>query len=600
MSIVELLDLYPTLADLADLPAPAHLQGVSLRPLLDDPQTTVKQVAFSQHPAPAYADRNPMSMGYSMRTERYRYTEWRHLANGKVFARELYDHQNDPGETSNVAGAQPEVVQELAVLLAEQFPHVEQRPTIDEIRSDVEAAAPPNMLFVLVDDVGWADVGDNAPRLTETPHLDRFAAGGMTFTQAYAPAPICSASRAAMLTGRSPARLQFEFVTKFADARPQLTGLPLEAPPFTLNLPLEEITMPEALKATGYTSGFFGKWHVSAHHERYIGWSPTHGPRQQGFDVAEEDFGGHPYNEDATASPDALAPGTYPGDSMTDRAIRFLEARGDDGPFFLQVNHFYAHTPVTTQAQWLTEKYAAKLSGLPTAEATRRAEYAAFVEIMDHHIGRLLDALERTGMADETVVVVTSDNGGDPRYTQHAPLRGHKWTLYEGGIRVPLLVRWPGVVPPGAQADVPVIGTDLLPTFAEIGGVTLDPTTPIDGRSLVALLRGEVPDAFRERQMVWHFPYYHPETPEPGAPRTIGTNDRAVPFVEPHSAIRQGRYKLLRFYESGREELYDLRADREERRDLKELNPERAAALGRALDAYLEVADARLPVPVEQ
>ena len=460
----------------------------------------------------------------------------------------------------------------------------------------MEASAPPNILFVLLDDVGWKDVGYNEARLAETPNLDRLAGEGISFTQAYAPAPICSASRAAILTGKSPARLHFEFVTKYVDSEQELEGLPLRPPPFTLNLPLSEVTIPEALRAANYTSGFFGKWHVSAHHERYLGWSPTHGPSRQGFDVAEEDFGGHTYNEKATRPPDSYAPGEYPGDSMTDRAIRFLEQHGDDGPFYLQVSPFYAHTPVRTQAEWLTEKYAARLRD---GEPARHAEYAAMVDIADHHVGRLLDALDRLGLKDETVVVVMSDNGGDPRFTEHAPLRGHKWTLYEGGIRVPLLVRWPGVVVPGARTDLPVIGTDLLPTFADIAGVSLDPTVPLDGRSLVPLLQGEAPEHFRDRQFVWHFPYYHPETPEPEARRAVGTNDPAIPFVEPHSAIRSGPFKLIRFYESDRDELYDLRTDLAERHDLSASHPDRATTMGRALDAYLDRVEARLPEPME-
>ena len=594
-SIVEFVDIYPTVADLADLPAPAHLRGESLRPLLDDPHKIVKTAAFTQHPAPAYQDANPTAMGYSVRTDRYRYTEWRHLESGEVVARELYDHEEDPQETRNVAGDATGVVARIEPLLIQRFPRRAGRAGLGEIRANVESNPPPNILFVLVDDVGWKDVGYNKARLAETPNLDRLSGEGMSFTQAYAPAPICSASRAAILTGKSPARLNFEFVTKYVDSKPKLTNLPLRPPPFTLNLPLSEITIPEALKATDYTSGFFGKWHISAHHERYIGWSPTHGPAAQGFDVAIEDFGGHTYNEYATTPPHAYVAGQYPGDSMTDKAIRFIEEQGDDGPFFLQVNHFYAHTPVRTQAKWLTEKYARKLD---EGEPERHAEYAAFVDIADYHIGRLLDALQREGLAEETVVVVMSDNGGDPRYTEHAPLRGHKWTLYEGGIRVPLIVRWPGVIESGSQTDIPVIGTDLLPTFADLGGVALDSTVAIDGRSLVPIFKGEASPDFRPRSLFWHFPYYHPETLDDDAKRTVGTNDAEVPFVEPHSAVRAGRYKLIRFYESGHDELYDLGSEIEERHDLSASKPQIASELGRMLDAYLDAADARLPQPV--
>lgn len=461
--------------------------------------------------------------------------------------------------------------------------------------SRTSAEEPPNLVFILVDDLGWKDVGIHASLLCRTPQIDRLAAQGMQFTQAYAPAPICSASRAAFLTGRSPARLHFEFVTKHANSKQKLAGLPLHPPPFTFNLPLGEQTIPEVLKVVDYRSAFFGKWHVSMHHQRYLGWSPTHGPRQQGFNVAIEDFGGHTYSQSSKDRvPSDYKMGEYPPDSMTDRAIRFLEEQGKNGPFYLQVNHFYVHTPVRSQAEWITQKY---VSQLGPDQPRRHAEYAAFVEILDHHVGRLLYALERLGLRDNTVVVLTSDNGGDPRYTRHAPLRGHKWTLYEGGIRVPLLIRWEGVTTPGKRCDLPVIGTDLLPTFAELAGAPLDSKLSLDGTSLVPLLRGQDDDIFQNRRLLWHFPYYHPEEKKPAAKRTVGINDTSIPFVEPHSAIREGRYKAIHFYERNVTELYDLEKDPSEKHDLSKSDPAKADAFHQKLQHDLSKVAARLPQP---
>lgn len=458
------------------------------------------------------------------------------------------------------------------------------------------SASPPNIVLIVLDDIGWKDVGYNDSPVCETTNLDRLAAEGMHFTQAYAPAPICSASRAAILTGQSPARLGLEFVTKFEDSPLTTNNFPLQPPPITLNLPLEAQTIPEVLKSAGFKSGFFGKWHVSAHKGVYLGWSDTHGPRQQGFDEAEEDFGGHSYNgmpdEKRRQIAKSYAPGEYPADSMTDRAIAFIDRNAHGAPFFLEVCHFYAHTPIVNQADWLTKKYAKKL---PEGAGAERAEYAAFVEIMDHHVGRLLAALRRNGIEKRTLVVVISDNGGDPRYTQHSPLRGHKWTLYEGGIRVPMIVRWPGMVRPGSVCKEPVIGTDLLPTFAEVAHAALSADTPLDGMSLVPLLRGNLDRTFAERELVWHFPYYHPEKRERNADREVRTNARSVPFIEPHSALRRGDLKVIKFYESQSVELYDLSSDLGEQHELSSTTPQLADQMAADLESALESVHARFP-----
>lgn len=603
-AMVELLDLYPTLTEMCGITPPHQLEGDSLTRLLDDPEAVKFGVAFTQHPRPAYPPgrQSPEVMGYSVRTHRFRYTEWRKVADGDVLARELYNHETDADETVNVAGQanRANAVKRLADKLNEQFPPGPGPGAAVTPRASAGKKPPPNIVFMLVDDLGWMDVGFNGNNVIRTPHMDQLAAEGMAFTRAYAPAPICSATRAAVLTGRSPARLGFEFVTKYVDSEQNLDGLPLHPPPYTLDLPLSEVTIPEVLGPAGYTTAMFGKWHVSAHHETYQGWSPTHGPKQQGFDIAVEDFGDHPYaygKGQPRWSPEKLPVGTYPPDAMTDRAIGFIQVQAAaGGPFYLQVNHFYVHTPVKNQATWLTDRYAA---AMPAGTSRKRAEYAAFVDIMDHHIGRLMAVIDEAGLRDNTMVVLMSDNGGDPRYSYHAPLRGHKWSLYEGGIRVPMVVRWPGVTKQGSRIPVPVIGMDLLPTFAEAAGAELDAKIELDGLSLVNLMHGHVSATIDSRPLVWHFPYYHPEKDTDGAPRSAGINDEVVPFVEPHSAMRVGPNKVVYFYERDATEVYQLLDDVSEQQDLSGSLPTLTKSLHTRLMKHLKDVGARFPTPAK-
>ena len=463
--------------------------------------------------------------------------------------------------------------------------------TIASTSAQEVRGAGPNIVFILVDDLGWRDVGCYGGNLAETPRLDRLAAEGMRFTDAYAPAPICSASRAALLTGRSPARLHFEFVTKPKDSRPPVRRL--KPPAYTRDLPLEEITIPEALKSAGYFSGFFGKWHLNEHHGRYLGWSPTHGPLQQGFDVAVESFGSHPYaGKKGNPHPERFAVGQFPPDAMTQHALQFLEEH-KDRRFFLMVSHFYVHTPVRAPTKWLLDKYKARTQEAGPGDPVKRAHYGAFVETLDYYVGQVLDALERLGLAKSTLVVFTSDNGGHPVYCANAPLRGSKWNLYEAGIRVPLIVRWPGHVPEGSLCHVPVIGTDLLPTFCAVTGASL-PARRLDGQSLATLLQGNGAGK-EQRAIVWHFPYYHPEKGYEEAKADIGINDFTVSRTTPQSAIRIGAQKLLHFYEDRRAELYDLRQDLSEQHDLSLSQPAMAQRLKNALMAELRSAGARFP-----
>ncbi|MCA9248119.1 MAG: sulfatase [Planctomycetales bacterium] len=458
-------------------------------------------------------------------------------------------------------------------------------------RQPTDAARSPNIVFILADDLAWSDLACYGNAIHDTPHIDELAKTGLRFTQAYAPAPICSASRAAILTGKTPARLQFEFVTKGEPGR-QTFDTPLQSPPYTMNLPLGEVTMGEALSQAGYATGFFGKWHVNQHYRGYLGWSPTHGPRQQGFAHGASDFGSHPYGYRArpAARQEPAADGQFPADSLTDKAVAFIEQQRDK-PFFLYLSQYYVHDPVHSRCRWLIDKYAQRL---PPDAPPIRASYAAMIATLDHLIGRVDAALARAGVAEDTLLVLMSDNGGHPNYTSNAPLRGSKWNLYEGGIRVPLVVRWPGHVRPATTSDAIVHGCDLLPTFCQAAGARL-PATSLDGRSLLSVFTGQQAAVRGVEPLVWHFPYYHPERGFDGAPRAIGVADFVTSQTRPHSAIRSGKWKLLHFYEHDAIELYDLESDTAEQTNLATLHPSVARELDKQLATYLSNVNARLP-----
>ncbi len=465
------------------------------------------------------------------------------------------------------------------------------------------AAAPapatrPNVVFILADDLGWRDLRCDGNAWHDTPHLDRLAREGTRFTRGYAAAPICSASRVALLTGRSPARLGFEFVTKEPTA-PAPDRHALAGPPYPLNLALKEVTLGEILGGAGYATGYFGKWHVSQHTGGYLGWSATHGPLQQGYAEGDQDFGSHSYGDPTrpAAEKAPLPPGDFGPDSLTDKAIAFLRKhRVGAQPFYLHLSHYYVHTPIRSRAAWLVEKYAARL---PADADRRRAVYGAMVETLDHLVGRVFSALDELGLAENTLVIFTSDNGGHPEFSANGPLRGSKWNLYEGGLRVPWIVRWPGRIPAGATSAAPFIGTDLLPTVAAATGAPLPRGVELDGRNVLPLWTGRpAGPAEAGRAYVWHFPYYHPESGFAAAKPAIGVEDFAVSRTNPQSAIRVGDWTLLHFYEGNRDELYRRTTDGSELADLAVLQPAKARELRAQLDEHLRAVHARLPKPV--
>ena len=444
--------------------------------------------------------------------------------------------------------------------------------------------ARPNIVFILADDLGWSDLGCYGSTFYETPHLDQLAAKGMRFTDAYAACSVCSPTRASILAGKYPARLH---LTDWLPGRPDRPDQKLKRPVIVDHLPLEEVTLAGALREGGYQTGFIGKWHLGG---------PDFFPEKQGFDlnVAGCTRGSppsyfSPYR--IPTLPDGPK-GEYLTDRLTDEALKFLAGAGGK-PFLLYLSHYAVHNPQQAKAE-LVAKYQAKAARLlPPAgpeflaegkQQTRQIQnqpvYAAMVESVDESVGRIMQKLAELGIEGNTIVVFTSDNGGlstaEGAPTSNLPLRGGKGWHYEGGVREPLIVHWPGVTQPGSTCRAPMISTDYYPTFLEMAGLPLRPRQHVDGASLVPLLKGR---AAVERPLFWHYPHYSNQGGGPGG------------------AVRAGNFKLIEWYEDMRAELFDLSGDVGERHDLAATMPERTAALRRQLHDWRQSVGAAMPTP---
>ncbi|MBN1342341.1 MAG: sulfatase [Phycisphaerae bacterium] len=441
-----------------------------------------------------------------------------------------------------------------------------------------------NFVFFLVDDMGWTDAGCYGSTFYETPSIDRLAAQGVRFTDAYAACPVCSPTRASILSGKYPARLHLTNWL-YGDIRKQLIG-----PPYTRWLPLEEVTLAEALKAAGYATGFVGKWHLG--NEPY--W-----PEHQGFDVNVAGWtagspgrGGYfpPYNNPRLSDGPK---GEYLTDRLTDEALKFLDAN-KGRPFLLYLSHYAVHTPLLSKPSY-AKKYEAKAEKLPPSkgprflpEGARQARqvqdhpvYAGMVQSMDESLGRVMAKLEALGIDDHTAVFFMSDNGGlstsEGHPTSNVPLRAGKGWLYDGGIREPMIIKWPGMAKPGSVCRAPVTSTDFYPTILEMAGLPLRPEQHRDGVSLVPLLKQR--GALGRKAVFWHYPHYSPQGGRPSG------------------AVRCGDLKLIEFYEDNRVELYDLGKDIGEKRDLSTSMPAKTAELRRMLHDWRASLDARMPTP---
>jgi arylsulfatase A-like enzyme len=428
--------------------------------------------------------------------------------------------------------------------------------------------ARPDILFIMIDDLGWMDLACQGNKLVETPNVDRLASQGMRFTDAYAAAPVCSPTRAAALTGKSPARLH---ITNHMPDRPQFTPEDAELLPAKMldRLPLEHVTIAERLKEAGYATAFFGKWHLSGRG----GGNPDFDPERQGFDlnVGGCGLGGPPTYFDPYRIPrlEDRRPGEYLPDRLADETIQFIEASGDR-PFAVFLWNYTVHWPMEAP-QALIEKYAGRKG--PGLNDTR---YGAMIEAMDAAVGRVFKEVDRLGRADTTLVIFTSDNGGFAGVSDNRPLRAAKGHLYEGGVRVPLIVRWPNVVEPGTVCRTPVISMDFYPTLLEAAGLSCDDDVPLDGESLVPLLKGN--GQLRRDAVCFHYPNY-----------AWHRSNRLG------GAIRQGRYKLIERFDDGSLELYDLQSDLGERRNLAGSMPHEAQSLRNRLAAWRAAAGAAMP-----
>lgn len=421
-----------------------------------------------------------------------------------------------------------------------------------------EGRRPPNIVLILMDDMGWRDVGFMGNDFVETPRLDALARSGLVFTQAYASAPNCAPTRACLMSGQYTPR---HGIYTVVDPR-QPPGSPwhkLLAAESKSDLDPGVVTIAEALQSGGYATGFFGMWNLGR------GRSGPVTPSGQGFQtvVFPENLG---FGKDEYFAPN----GDYLSDRLTDEVLMFIEQQHRNRPFFVYLPDHAVHAPYNPRPDLLA-KYEAKAA----KRSDRRDDprYAATIEAVDQNVGRIVDSLARLKLAENTLVVFTSDNGGTPQYT--APLRGAKGQLYEGGIRVPLVMSWPGTVKPVQTSNVPVASVDLYPTLIELAGVSRPASQVLDGESLVSLLRGG--NRLLRERLFWHFPCY-------------------VGSAAPCSAIREGDYKLVEFFEDGgRHELYNLEADPGEQRDLSPTLPEKAHALMQTLKAWQEKTQADLP-----
>lgn len=433
--------------------------------------------------------------------------------------------------------------------------------------------AKPNVVLIYIDDYGWRDVGFNGTKFYETPNADRIAREGMNFRSAYANAPNCAPSRACLMSGLYSPRHGIYTVANSDRGKAALRKIiPTKN---TTVLADEFVTLAEALKAGGYKTATMGKWH--------LGDDPT----TQGFDIniagrewGSPSGGGYhsPYNYPNLVN---RKKGEYLTDRLGTEAAQFMEAN-KERPFFLYLTHYAVHTPIHAKPE-LTAKYEQKT---PTDKQTN-AKYAAMIESMDDSVGTVLDTLDRLKLADNTIVIFYADNGGHGGVTSNAPLRGSKGMLYEGGIRVPMAVRWPGVVKPGTTSDEPVIGIDLYPTLLEATQTKLPARVNLDGTSLLPLLSDAGASLFRPA-IYWHFPAY-----------LQGYTKRHGPFrTTPAGAIRMGDWKLIEYFEDGVLELYNLSDDIGEEQNLAKREAKRTVEMHSMMKAWRRATNA--PVPKEK
>lgn len=419
----------------------------------------------------------------------------------------------------------------------------------------------PNILFILIDDMGWRDLTCYGSTFYRTPHTDRLASQGIRFTNAYAACPVCSPTRASILTGQYPARLHLtDWIA--GHKRPKAK---LKVPDWTMYLPHEQVTLAELLKPLGYATCSIGKWHLG---------DAAYYPETHGFD---QNIGGnHRGSPPSYFSPykiTTLADGPereYLTDRLTDEAIAWIEQQGDQ-PWFLYLPHYAVHTPIQAK-QDTTAEYEARID---EANPQTNAKYAAMVQSVDESVGRLMATLDRLNLADDTIVFFMSDNGGLERITSNKPLRAGKGTPYEGGVREPLIVRWPGHIAPGQVSHEIVDSIDFFPTILDLAGVPQAGRPTVDGVSMAPVLTGT--GTMPARPLFWHYPHYH--------------------IDGMFGSVRDGDWKLIERFETGQRELYNLADDLSETRDLAASEPGQVDRLYRLMTAWRREVGAQMPTP---
>ncbi|MHC4636503.1 MAG: sulfatase-like hydrolase/transferase [Planctomycetota bacterium] len=427
-----------------------------------------------------------------------------------------------------------------------------------------KAVRKPNFLFIFIDDMGYGDVGFNGNKFTETPNIDRIAREGMIFSNAYVNAPNCAPSRACLMSGQYTPRHGVYTVGPSERGESQHRKLiPIKN---TVTLNPDIVTVAEALKPAGYINGHFGKWHLGKNKKQENGRSGD--PGSQGFDEVLTTGGRKNNKTDAKHTK-----------HLTDGAMLFME-KNKDKPFFCYVAHHTIHSP------WLEEKeLIAKYKAKPESKLPEfHPIVGAMIETLDKNVGRLMAKLEELKIADNTIVVFFSDNGGVLNYSSMGPLRGCKGTLYEGGIREPMAIRWPGKIKAGSVCDEPVMAVDFYPTFLELAGAP-KPKQILDGMSIVPLLKGK--KKLKRKAIFWHFPaYLQGNYGYPGRWRTT-----------PAGAVRVGNWKLIEYFEDGRLELYNLKKDIGEKNNLAKENPKKTKKMHKLLRQWRE--SVKAPVPTE-
>ncbi len=426
----------------------------------------------------------------------------------------------------------------------------------------------PNIIFIYIDDLGYADVGYNGADYYETPNIDKLAEQGMIFTNAYANAPNCAPSRACLMTGQYTPR--HGVYTVGSSKRGSSEFRKLIPTRNQKGLRPHTNILPKPLKNAGYTTACIGKWH--------LGNAPGQEPADQGFDVAIANRFPQSYFSPYRIKGFEDGPsGEYITDRLTQEALKFIQ-KHKAKPFFLYLSHFAIHSPWQAKPE-LVEKYRKK----PVVNGHNNPTYAAMIESMDQSVGRVMDKLDQLDLAENTLLVFFSDNGGVGVITSHGPLKGAKGTLYEGGIRVPLAARWPKKIKPATTCKTPVIGLDFYPTFVELAGAKKTQNHTIDGKSLVPLLTET--GNFDERPLFWHFPAYLQSWP------TVHVPWRTTPV----GVIRKGKWKLMEFFEDGHLELYNLEKDIGEKNNLASKMPKKANHLHQIMLRWRKNVDAPVP-----